>query len=352
MNNKRKGEIMNKLTKVGLSALAGSLAMVSANAVEFALTGDAMIKYETAEGNESGASGSNGKGIGVDNDLYVNASGELDNGWTMAFYAAINLEATTTSNESSVQATLGMGSLGSISFNDVWGVPSWIDDMSSAIHAYEEPWDSTTHSGGVTHAFGADTQSGSVSYLSPSFDLGGGSMSFTATYDPNSGAGAAAPGGVGSNSQGGVAYTAKIKAAGLEIGGGYETSEAAAGAHSNDEQNATGYLLYKNGPFGAVYQEAYKNEANGAAATGVDYESDTWGISFAQGDWALSYVESTESKKAIGATAAGKDAELTALTASYTMGAMSIKGGIFETTNPEFTTGKFEATEIALSFAF
>ena len=59
-----------------------------------------------------------------------------------------------------------------------------------------------------------------------------------------------------------------------------------------------------------------------------------------------------KAKKAIGATAAGKDAELTALTASYTMGAMSIKGGIFETTNPEFTTGKFEATEIALSFAF
>ena len=31
---------------------------------------------------------------------------------------------------------------------------------------------------------------------------------------------------------------------------------------------------------------------------------------------------------------------------------IDIKGGIFETTNPEYTTGKYEETEIALSFAF
>lgn len=352
MNKKRKGEIMNKLTKVGLSALAGSLAMVNANAVEMALTGDAMIKYESAEGNEAAAAGSNGKGFGVDNDLYVNASGELDNGWTVSVYAAINLEATTTSNESSVQTTIGMGSLGSISFNDVWGVPSWIDDMSSAIHAYEEPWDSTTH-GRMVDAFGADTQSGSVSYLTPSFDFGGMSVSGTVTYDPNHGAGPAAPGGVGGNSQSGTAITLKAVMGGLEIGAGRETSETTlVGVDLQDEVNTTGYLLYKNGPLGIVYQEDYKDEASNSATNGTDYEAETWGISFAQGDWAISWVEQTENKKAVGATAAGKEVEMEALTASYTMGAMSIKGGFFETSNPEWTTGSFEATEIALSFAF
>ena len=45
---------MDKLKKVGLSALAGSLAMVSANAVEYAVTGDAMVKLVSAEGNENG----------------------------------------------------------------------------------------------------------------------------------------------------------------------------------------------------------------------------------------------------------------------------------------------------------
>ena len=59
-----------------------------------------------------------------------------------------------------------------------------------------------------------------------------------------------------------------------------------------------------------------------------------------------------ETKKANCSTAAGKDVEMNAINFSYTLGAMAIKGGLFETTNPEFTTGKYEETEIAISFAF
>ena len=273
----------------------------------------------------------------------------MDNGWTVSAYAAWNLEAAT---NSSAQLTIGMGSMGTVQFNDVWGVPSYIDDMSSSIHAYEEPWDSTTH-GRKTDAFGVDTQSGSVSYITPSFDFGGATVSATATYDPNAGAGAPAPGSVGSNSNSGTAYTAKATFAGLEFGAGIESSESAIDATGNsDEDNATGYVVYKNGPLGVVYQEFYKNETHAQGTTGPDYEGNTWGVSFAQGDWAISYVESEETKKAVGATAAGKEVEMNAINFSYTMGAMAIKGGMFETTNPEFTTGKFEETEVAISFAF
>ena len=56
---------MNKLTKVGLSALAGSLAAVSAHAVDYAVTGDAQVVYSSAEGNEADSNTSNGRGIGV-----------------------------------------------------------------------------------------------------------------------------------------------------------------------------------------------------------------------------------------------------------------------------------------------
>ena len=62
MNNNNKREIMNKLTKVGLSALAGSLAVVSANASEYSVTGDTQVVFSSAEGIEAGATGSNGKG--------------------------------------------------------------------------------------------------------------------------------------------------------------------------------------------------------------------------------------------------------------------------------------------------
>jgi outer membrane protein OmpU len=240
MNNNIKEKFMNKFKKIGVSALAGSLAMVSANAVEYAVTGDAMIKLVTAEGNEAGANSSNGKGYGVDNDIYFNASGELDNGWTVSAYAALNLDGTVTN--SSAQLTIGMGSLGTVQFNDVWGVPSYIDDMSSSIHAYEEPWDSTSH-GRVTDAFGLDTQSGSVSYLTPSFDFGGASISATATYDPNSGSGAVTPGSTGTNKHSGNTYTVKAVVGGLTVGAGIETSEAAINAGSGEE-NVTGYAVF------------------------------------------------------------------------------------------------------------
>ena len=45
---------MNNL-KLGLSALAGSLVAVSASASEVTVTGDTIITWKSAEGNENGA---------------------------------------------------------------------------------------------------------------------------------------------------------------------------------------------------------------------------------------------------------------------------------------------------------
>jgi len=43
---------------------------------------------------------------------------------------------------------------------------------------------------------------------------------------------------------------------------------------------------------------------------------------------------------------------MTALQATYTMGAMTIGASLYETDNPEGTTGKYEETELSVSFAF
>ena len=114
---------MNKLTKVGLSALAGSLAAVSAHAVDYSVTGDAQVVYSSAEGNEANSASSNGKGIGVDTDLYFTAGGELDNGFTVSVFTAMDMEQSNTATSgglnSSAQLTIGMGSLGTVQFNDV-----------------------------------------------------------------------------------------------------------------------------------------------------------------------------------------------------------------------------------------
>ena len=75
---------MNNFKKIGLSALAGSLVMTSVNAVEYSMTGNAKIEFASQD-YPQGAESLNGKGIGVNSDLTLNASGELDNGYTVSF---------------------------------------------------------------------------------------------------------------------------------------------------------------------------------------------------------------------------------------------------------------------------
>lgn len=285
---------MNKLTKVGLSALAGSLAVSSANAVEYSLTGDAQAVFSSAEGNEALAVGSNGKGYGVDTDLYVNASGELDNGWTVSIFSALNLEQANTATSggvnSSSQMTIGMGSLGTIQFNDVFGSGATsIDDVLPK--AYEETWDGTTHSSAF-HSFGVSTQSGSVDYRTPAFSIGDISISATYTYDPDAGNyGYVSAGSVTPGQNEGEAYTIKVSGMGLTLGAGTEEVENASNsAGATDLQRATGYALYTNGPMTIGYQEYYVNSANTASsgAQAPDNSGDGIGILFAQDNYSVS----------------------------------------------------------------
>ena len=302
MNNNNKGEIMNKLTKVGLSALAGSLAVVSANASEYSVTGDTQVVFSSAEGNEAGAAGSNGKGYGVDTDIYFTASGELDNGLTVSVFSAMDMEQANTATSgglnSSAQMTIGMGSLGTVQFNDVSGsAANAIDDVLPK--AYEEVWDGTSHTA-ANHSFGSSTQSGSVDYRTPAFSLMGFDISATYTYDPNAGAGPASAGGVGGNSQSGEAFTGKISGMGFTVGAGTEEmNQASQATGAQKTKRATGYVTYSNGPVSIGYQEFYNDNGFISAGTETpDVEGDGFGIAVSQDNYSISYSEVTEQTKA------------------------------------------------------
>ena len=80
---------MNNFKKLGLTALASSLAAVSAHAGEMSVTGSLGATYVTNDGDTgaisdtwdlSGAVPNHGSAIGHDKDFTVNGSGELDNG--------------------------------------------------------------------------------------------------------------------------------------------------------------------------------------------------------------------------------------------------------------------------------
>jgi outer membrane protein OmpU len=340
---------MNTLKKIGLTALAGSLVVTSANAVDYAVTGDAVIKM-TTRNNPAGVEAQNGKGIGVDTDLYFNASGELDNGYTVAFFQAANTDAAWANSSS--QVTVGMGSLGTLQINNIAGAKAnGIDDVMP--FAYEETWDSTDGADHRADFFGASTASGSVDYRIPAQEMMGLTINASLTYDPNSDAGATTAGGPGATTASGTAYTLQLAhESGLEIGGGHESvtgsNVSTAGLSGQDQETSTGYVKFASGPISVGYQESYQDAMNGAE----DKEGEAWGVAYTSGDISVSYGESEHTNHGLsGSTQI--TTSMDSIQVAYTMGAMTISAATFETSNAAGTTGRvYEENELAVSFAF
>ena len=95
---------MKNITKLGLTALAGSLVASSAFAGAMSVSGSAKITHASADETEvQGNSFSNSKG------LSFSGSGELDNGWTVSTTYSM-----TNSAFSSSQVTIDMGDQGTV----------------------------------------------------------------------------------------------------------------------------------------------------------------------------------------------------------------------------------------------
>ena len=343
---------MNKLKQIGLSALAGSLAVATAsNAVEYSLTGDAYVVFSTEDSTTTDTA--SGKHFAADMDLYTNASTELDNGFTVSFFQGINTNSTMA--VTTAQVTLGMGSLGTLQLNEDGGSKAnAIDDVMP--NAMQETWDRVADINTTNPSFfGASTAQGSVDYRIPTQELAGLTINLAATYDPNSGeeASNASSGGLQTNVTG-TAYVLQVSAMGLEVGLGQENLDnGSALASGTDEENVTGYVKYSNGPISIGYQEAYANNAHAQGTAGKDNEAEFWGIKYSADGIALSYAESEYLTKAQGGNAVSNTQELEAIQASYTMGSMTIMASLSEGTNIATVAAKnYEETSIAVNFAF
>ena len=166
---------MNKFKKLGLTALAGSLAAVTAaQAADYSIGGAAVVTY--MDDNKEGSNAvSGGNAIGQNTNVDFSASGELENGFTVSMYAYMNDG--NGGSISSTAMTLGMGDLGSIVFAEAAGTrANGIDDKLP--YAYEEAYD--VGGAGEFGAFGAVTNSGSIEYQTPNFELGDFSLGFSA----------------------------------------------------------------------------------------------------------------------------------------------------------------------------
>ena len=276
---------MNKLTKVGCSALCGSLAAIaSANAGELTVTGGVdmswISKSEDVVGNP----------IGMGSNLTFKGSGELDNGWTFDLTVAhANKNAYSTA-----VASVTMGSFGSIEVNQgdsTNGIDKFDDVMPTA---WEEPWGAGLGTGIVT-VVGIGTAH-NIEYTTPTIlgttvTVGMAEMGQTDTGDK--GSGGTKTGDIGR------AYdiTAKINASlGTEVlsglnfyFGGHSAEIYTAGENEQYEGVAAG--TYALGPVELGYGHQGKFTGNNITTTDIDYYRNTqYAVAFnINDDLSLSY---------------------------------------------------------------
>ena len=310
---------MNNLKKIGLTALAGSLVASTAYAGALSVSGSAAVKYQSKSGS-SGASSVQGNPWSDSNGITFSGGGEMDNGMTVGVSYTMTDAAFSTSN-----VTLDMGDAGKLAFGHDsahGGIDTIKDKMPTA---GEEAWDD--------HGSGDDagvTDLGSDPSLYYSVNVSG--ITASASY---------ARTGLGTDNS--IALVATELVDGAEFGIGTGTNVI---SNTSEDDLTTVYAKYTSGAFtfGVQLSEIDKTAANS------DVDREAAAISFAVNEnlsisYGLSNVKYENSSNV--------DAESTGISASYTMGGMTL-GAVRNTTDSfggSSGTDR-EFTEVSLSFAF
>ena len=313
---------MNKLQKIGVSALAGSLMAVSANAVEMSVSGSAAVTFA-----DYGGAVTNNAFSAADG-LTFSATGETDGGLTIT--SSIVLDNGVNDDQS---LSIGTADMGTVTFHALDGSSALgaVDDVMP--NAYEEPWF------GVTSPTKVDGKSGAGMWQYTSPSMGGATL--TATYLPSLAAVA--------NSQTSIAVAFSPEAVdGLTVGYASQEDDSTAGA-ANQVDDTTMYVKYVYGSITAGIQDS-EGDSNTDSA---DIESLGIGVSYAvSDDLSISYGQHTtefpnDSTKT--------DQESSAVSASYTSGGMTIAGAVGSVDNLNGSTAATndkDTYEFSMSFAF
>ena len=329
---------MNNFKKIGLSALAGSLVAMSAQAGDLSVTGSSALYIANSDENTKTS-------YSMSDSVTFSGSTELDNGLTYSFSLELDGDAqsekvnptaaSTTATSSNVvdshSISLSSDSFGTLTFAGHGGtgvLDAW-DDVTP--NAYEESWDVVL--GADANRTNGTTSNNSFGYVSPSMS----GVTLHASYY------------TGSTTQASFYTDMGIKVSpemveGLEVGYAFGTSEATAGTEIDE---STMYVKYAVGAVTVGYQTSEYDAPTAAASN----DSTMWGISYAVSD-SFSIAYST-SEFDIGGAAA--DQESDGISASYTMGGITVAGAMNSTDNiagSTATTADKDAYEMSISFAF
>lgn len=307
---------MNKLTKVGLSALCGSLAAVaSANAGEMTVTAGVDMSWMSIDGET-------GNPIGMGSNITFAGSGELDNGTTFDLSVAnLNQDAFSAANVTVTFPT--MGSL-RISQGTTGAGVDRMDDMMPT--AWEE-----SHGHGIGSGLdtvGANAGGSNLEWTLPS-DLIGDGNTVRVLYNPSVDGATSndnASSGAGSLLGEGWDFTVESTALadGLKVFAGYgehDTDIGAAKYRQTSSQEWVAGATYAIGQVTVGYQYSFDDKNQSSVDS---YTNDAYGITFnVNDDLTLSYGK-MESKQDV-PSGTDNTFESTSVQIAYSVGGASIR---------------------------
>jgi outer membrane protein OmpU len=349
---------MNKLTKIGASALAGSLVATSAYAGDISVSGTWEVTGEYTSGSGAAAFdalSNTGNPFGSKGNLSFNGSGETDFGTASWFMFTTDTQA----GVSSHSVTLDMGDMGLVGFDQgtgAFGIGTIDDKMPSA---YEEVWNGTT----ATTTDLLDGSGGSSGVFGYKNTFMG--MDVNVEYAPSVGSGDNGDGGathVASVADGtslNFAITNSTLVEGLSLGAGYgDTSyDRASGDVANiDTESLVGYATYAVGPVTIGYQQNYTSGSVSTANTTIGANDvEIIGIAFNVNDaLSVSYQDYENTYKKRGSETGDEvtqDAD--GIQLAYTMGGATLRISDVSVENSGgVALNNEDRTEVSLLMAF
>ena len=338
---------MNKITKIGVSALCGSLAAIaSANAGALSVSGGATATYSSNSGETTG------NPLGMASAVSFKGTGELDNGSTVTL--AIDQDDKSAYSASSI--SIATPSMGTWTIDQGAGGTGLdrIDDMIPTA------WEETN---GTSVGTGAQTVTGVGGAMNIEWNISSDMLpdgvSMQIAHSPkagNSGTSDKAQGGdstVGAGWDFVVQHSALVD--GMNFFAGYSTMEQNAQRADGDRNQYSIGATYAVGGATIGYQRT-RDSHNLVTSTSM-YENDMYGVSFAvNDDLSISYGV-MKSQKEINDGVASTDVELEAnsLQVAYSMGGASLKIAETSVDNGTYvstTANDKDGTTIALSLAF
>jgi len=335
---------MNKITKLGVSALCGSLAAVSsANAGSLSAAGSIDMTWVSMDDENTG------NPIGIGSNYTLSGDGELDNGWAVG----IDILVTNTQTLSNTNVDVTIPGIGAFIISQ--GVSgSGIDRMDDMTpNVWEEAYASGL-STGIQTVGGASNGAG----IEWTPDMLPDGITARLHFTPDaSGSKNADKGYSGGGATEGSGYDVTLELgeavtgmAGLNIYGGISDVQSGGADNDGDQEQTTIGATYAVGGFTVGYQ--WSESDLGASSNEQQYDNEGYGITFAINDDLSVGYNHYESKQT---STTNVTAEASSVQIAYSMGGASIRLMDASADNMDYNTGAAydrDNTIISVALAF